>query len=354
MIEEEDLRAAFARHESLTPDAGPLRLAIDRVATRRRRRRNGIRAGAAALVVLAGLTIGVPLMRQPAEGVPVDLIGGGGRSSAPATTDPLPAGAWNLLLIGIDGARADSITIVHIPADRSRPYLVSVPRDIVVPIPGHGEGKINRSFEYGGGAKSLAEGGTATAQAVSKLTGTKIDSTAVVTYAGLRSAVDALGGVEICLSQKVKSVHTHRTYPAGCSRYAARDTQDLLRQRYGLTDGATDRERNMQRFLAGMVRAIAADKVTDDPAKALKLLNAVGGGLVMDLGGASPATLAELPRQLGSTEPVGVTVPFTDYDQPGRNSRGHGPLTDSLFTALREDRLAEWATAHPDRVTVQR
>ena len=63
----------------------------------------------------------------------------------------------NVLLLGSDsrisagdpsqwvvGAqRTDAIMIVHIPADRSAAYVVSIPRDSYVDIPGHGKNKIN-------------------------------------------------------------------------------------------------------------------------------------------------------------------------------------------------------------------
>lgn len=52
MIEDE-LRATFARHEMLTPAAGPVRAAIQRTAVRRRRRRLAARAAGVALAVLA-------------------------------------------------------------------------------------------------------------------------------------------------------------------------------------------------------------------------------------------------------------------------------------------------------------
>ena len=53
---EDDLRAAFERHETLTPPTGPLRAAIDRVAAVRRHRLTRRLAGAAvALIAVASL-----------------------------------------------------------------------------------------------------------------------------------------------------------------------------------------------------------------------------------------------------------------------------------------------------------
>ena len=39
--------------------------------------------------------------------------------------------------------------LMHVPADGSRPTLVSFPRDSWVTIPGHGKGKINSAYPDG-------------------------------------------------------------------------------------------------------------------------------------------------------------------------------------------------------------
>ncbi|HEY3006873.1 MAG TPA: LCP family protein, partial [Micromonosporaceae bacterium] len=76
-------------------------------------------------------------------------------------------GAKNILLVGIDTrqswdpsqlSRSDSIIILHIPANHSEGYLVSLPRDSYVSIPAYnngavpyagGKNKINAAFAYG-------------------------------------------------------------------------------------------------------------------------------------------------------------------------------------------------------------
>ncbi|GAA1311835.1 hypothetical protein Psi02_72160 [Planotetraspora silvatica] len=65
--------------------------------------------------------------------------------------------AQNWLVIGADRRpaesgfqRSDSIMIAHIPADRKRIFLIGIPRDSYVPIPGHGTDKINAAYAYGG------------------------------------------------------------------------------------------------------------------------------------------------------------------------------------------------------------
>lgn len=48
--------------------------------------------------------------------------------------------------------RADSVLLVHVPADRGRVYLISLPRDLEVSVPGHGTDKLNAAFLFGAGS----------------------------------------------------------------------------------------------------------------------------------------------------------------------------------------------------------
>ena len=72
--------------------------------------------------------------------------------------------AVNILVLGTDsrtsasdpsqwqeGAqRTDAIMIVQVSGDRKTVSVMSIPRDSWVEIPGHGQGKINAAYSYGG------------------------------------------------------------------------------------------------------------------------------------------------------------------------------------------------------------
>src|SRR5262249_18380697 len=67
----------------------------------------------------------------------------------------------NLLVAGLDGddraraergARSDAIMVLHLDANREKAWLVSIPRDAWVSIPGRGENKINAAYSLGGPA----------------------------------------------------------------------------------------------------------------------------------------------------------------------------------------------------------
>ncbi|NES26045.1 LytR family transcriptional regulator [Micromonospora terminaliae] len=347
---EDDLRAAFARREELTPAVGPVRAAIDRAVVRRRRRRLRLRLAGTALAVvaaaLAGFTAVAP--RQPDT---ADLI------AAPAT--PPPSGALNVLLLGSDAAgpdgsrRADSILLVHLPADRSRLYLVSLPRDLVVPTPGRGTAKLNLSLAAG---KDLAAGYQETRQVVAQLTGVRIDAGAVLTYRATRELTDAVGGVPVCLPTAIRSYHTRRTYPAGCQRLDGAAAVDLLRQRYNMPEGAVDRDRNAARYAAGLLQRVQEQEVLTNPLLLSRLITKVGPDLVTDTGESSLPALVSAAGAAANAEPVAVGLPVrhgTTKELP-YGFRLDPTLAPGFLDALRTDRLGEWTAAHPKQVTTLR
>jgi LCP family protein required for cell wall assembly len=103
-----------------------------------------------------------------------------------------------VLVIGTDHAntderitshRADSILLVRVDPEKHRIAYLSIPRDLKVEIPGHGEGKINAAFQLGGLALA--------AQTVKRFTGLPINHVAVLDFDGFEELIDAIGGITV-------------------------------------------------------------------------------------------------------------------------------------------------------------
>jgi LCP family protein required for cell wall assembly len=105
------------------------------------------------------------------------------------------------------GRRTDTIMLLHVPTD-GRPALISVPRDSVVEIPGHGEERVNAAYAFGGAPLLV--------QTLENETGVAIDDYVEIGFAGFADIVDALGGVEMCLEEPVQDDKAHIDLPAGC------------------------------------------------------------------------------------------------------------------------------------------
>jgi len=106
----------------------------------------------------------------------------------------------NVLLLGVDErsgdvGRSDTIMLLNYNALWGTLHLMSIPRDTRVKLPDHGHQKINAAYAYGG--PELAK------QAVGELTGLYIDYYLKVNFDGFTGVVDALGGVDIDVKQRM-------------------------------------------------------------------------------------------------------------------------------------------------------
>ncbi|MGN0435346.1 MAG: LCP family protein [Wujia sp.] len=105
---------------------------------------------------------------------------------------------YNILLIGQDSrdkytlGRSDSMIIISINKKTDEIIMTSIMRDIYTTIPGVGNARINAAYAYGG-ADLLID----TIQANFKI---KIDSYVAVNFYSFMNVVDAVGGVEITVS----------------------------------------------------------------------------------------------------------------------------------------------------------
>jgi LCP family protein required for cell wall assembly len=94
---------------------------------------------------------------------------------------------------------ADSINILSIDPATDTTTLIAIPRDLWVEgsprMPANG--KINEVFSLGFAAGGVVEAGTASVEVLSQVTGLKIDHWIALDFAGLRAAVDAVGGVTV-------------------------------------------------------------------------------------------------------------------------------------------------------------
>lgn len=122
-----------------------------------------------------------------------------------------PFSATNVLVLGSDqrpqgthegGAstsgpsRSDVILLMRLGGGKQA--RLSIPRDTVVDIPGHGRSKINAAFAYGGPALAI--------RTVENLTGVQINHVVQVSFTNFPKLIDAMGGIDYtggCVFSKI-------------------------------------------------------------------------------------------------------------------------------------------------------
>jgi LCP family protein required for cell wall assembly len=323
----------------------------------RRRRLPRVLVAAAAVVLLAGGATGLFLERQRAYDQNIQRIPGAfpAELGRPARA---PGRAQNWLLVGSDrltdqtttgrdaaeslwryGAqRADTIMLVHLPADRRRAYLVSFPRDAWVPIPGHGNAKVNAAFSFGGPPLLVAT--------VEQLTGVRVDHVAVLDFEGFRSMTDALGGVEVRVARTVRDPARKVDWPAGTHHLDGARALDFVRQRHNLPGGDLGRIKRQQAFLRALAGRVVDRGTLANPLKLNAFLVASTKAVSMDesLTISRLRSLALRFRSLRAGDLVFLTAPVAGTGTEGRQSvvyldRAKG---QRLYRALRADAVEDY------------
>ncbi|MEU9555362.1 LCP family protein [Streptomyces fumanus] len=270
----------------------------------------------------------------------------------------LVRGAQNILVIGSDsraGAdnarygrdpgteRSDTAILLHLSAGRHRATAVSLPRDLMVRVPGcrRPDGTrsepaftmFNYAFEVGGSACSI--------RTVEKLTGIRIDHHVVVDFHGFKRVVDAVDGVEVCLRRPVADKAAKLNLPAGRVTLNGEQALGYVRARKSLGDGSdTERMERQQRFLGALVNKVRGNDVLLNPVKLYPVLNAATSSLTTDPGLASLRDLYALVRGLRDipTERVQfLTVPREAWAGNPNRDQLKEPDARELFARLRTD-----------------
>lgn len=340
--------------------------------TERRRR---LIAAVLALVLVAGVVVAVFSFTRPSSESQAPVVTEAATpSETPTETAPAPAPAappppepiadlppvpMNILLIGSDtrgnarelaahtaatGAssdhRADTLMLVHVPADRRTFYVVSLMRDLWVDIPGYGGAKINTSLEVGG--IDLAT------RTVESLLGTRIDHTVMMDFHGFKLLTDGLGGVDVNVTTPFQSTHeTRHVFHAGVNHLDGQAAMEFVRERYAFVDGDYQRVRNQQTFLRALLAKLTSGGALNDVTAVRALVDFAGGHLTVDQG-FDPVSVAILAYALRNVDPHAagfVTVPTAGVGTIGGASvvlPDYGGIS-ALAAALREGRIAEYA-----------
>ncbi|OCC09960.1 LCP family protein [Streptomyces sp. PTY087I2] len=272
---------------------------------------------------------------------------------------PVVMDAQNILLIGSDSRagdnrkygrddggsqRSDTTILLHLAADRKSATAVSIPRDLMVEVPGcrtADDKKTREQFTQFNAAFEL--GGTAcTIRTVERMTGIRIDHHMVVDFNGFKDMVDAVDGVEICLKEPIDDKDAHLELPAGRQKLNGEQALGYVRARKSLGNGSdTERMERQQQFLGALVNKMQSNGVLLNPTRLYPVLDAATKSLTTDPGLDSLRDLYDLVRGMRDvpTEQVQfLTVPRQPYRNDPNRDELVEPDAGDLFKQLREDK----------------
>ncbi len=220
----------------------------------------------------------------------------------------------------------DSIMLLSIDTKNNKAFMMSIPRDLWVHIPGYGYQKINDAYVVGKtnnfSAPGYPNGGMGELeQVVSQDFGVPIDYYALIDYAAIRDAVNDVGGINIdiqsCDSRGLYD--PNRDYATGgplvnlsngWHHLDGEQALDLARARgdpspYGIAYGfcASDftRTANQRKMLVALKSKATGIGVLANPAKLSSLFNTVGNHVKTDLNLSDIHRLYDLTKNIKSS-----------------------------------------------------
>lgn len=274
------------------------------------------------------------------EGTPVNFLVLGSDSRISAGD----ASQWQ-----VGAQRTDAIMVVHLSGDRQSAIVMSIPRDSWVPIPGHGENKVNAAFSFGGPSLMI--------QTVEEITGIPIDHFVVSDFESFATITDELGGVDLNLPNGLQGTTRDGRavdLPPGNHRLDGEEALMYARDRTNVPGGDFGRVQRQQNWMRALMSAAIREGALTNPVRALGLAETVAETLTVDesLSITGMAQLALSARDIRPGDVTFLTAPYvgTGWSPDGRQSivELDWPAFEELSLAISEDRAAEYLEENPD------
>jgi len=223
---------------------------------------------------------------------------------------------------GHQGANlTDSIMILSIDTKNNTAFMLSVPRDLWVNIPGYGHHKINEAYNdgvnesfsepgYPDGGMGLLE------QIIGVNFGININYYSLINYNAFRQAVDAVGGITVTIASSdprglydpniakvdggpLKLSNGAQTLNGKTALNLARARGDNYRA-YGFPASDFDRTNNQRIMLVALKSKMFSSGVITNPVRLNSLMDALGANVKTDLKLSEVRRLTDLGNKVGN------------------------------------------------------
>ncbi len=250
-----------------------------------------------------------------------------------------------------EGKRTDTMIVARVDPGSGQINLLSIPRDLYVPLDGGGEGRINSSFNGEGGEERLVN-------TIESYFGIEINHYAEVNFVGFQDIVEGLGGVPIWFDDPMRDAGSGLNVPnAGCQILDGYQALAFTRGRHveyfrdgsWHLDGTGDlgRSSRQQYFIRRVADTVLQKINIADLGTLDNVLTIAGDNLTID-GGAEIGSLVSLARAFGSVsgeQIIGHALPVYDF----RTAEGAAVL--GLERELAEPTIAIFRGEEPTAVT---
>jgi LCP family protein required for cell wall assembly len=225
-----------------------------------------------------------------------------------------------------EGRRTDTIMLLH--TGRGPNLLLSIPRDSIVEVPGHGTTKINAAYAYGG-PELLVE-------TIEGSTGIRVDSYVEIGFAGFVNVVDAVGGIEICPEKAMKDPLAKLDVEAGCQEADGPTALGYARSRKISTLGDIDRAQRQREVVSAVGSKAASPWSVLNPVRYAGLANAGADSIRLgeSTGPFDTVRFAWAMTRVSGDKGMTCGVPIADLAVNWDSQRA-----PRMFELIREDRV---------------
>jgi len=235
----------------------------------------------------------------------------------------------NVLVMGVDQReqeqgpwRTDTMLVLTIDPVTMSGGMLSIPRDLWVPIPGYEEGRINTAhylgdiYDYPGGGPALA------AKTVQYNLGVPIHHYARLNFTAFERLVDLIGGIDIYVEEEISDpTYPDEAYgydplyiPAGRQHFNGEMALKYARTRHSVGGDFDRAERQQQVLMAVFEQVTRLDLLPQLAPRAPELWKTLQGAVVTDLTMDQSIALAQLASQVAS-ENIRYVVIDENYTQ---------------------------------------
>jgi len=202
----------------------------------------------------------------------------------------------NILLMGSDQregdpspSRTDTMILSSIDPISNTVSMLSIPRDLWVPIPGYGEDRINAAYVYGelnkypGGGPALAK------RTVQYNLGVPVHYYVWVNFDGFKKIIDDIGGIDVDVPRDIVDDHyptddykTEKLYiPAGMQHMNGDLALKYARERHDSSD--IDRAQRQQQVIMAVRSKVLSAKIIFSLDRLPSMLSTMGSSIKTDM-----------------------------------------------------------------------
>ncbi|WP_193614994.1 LCP family protein [Nocardioides lijunqiniae] len=219
----------------------------------------------------------------------------------------------------------DTIMLLH--TGDGPDVLLSIPRDSIVDMPGHGSSKINSAYARGG-AQLLV-------QTIEGETGIRIDEYVEIGLGGVAGVVDSVGGIEVCPKQRINDKLAGLRIKKGCQEVDGKVALAYSRSRKQSPLGDLERVQRQREVVAAIGDKVLSPWSVVNPVRWWRLNNAVPGffGFGEDTSTLDAGRWALAMTKVGGKDGRTCTMPVTD----GSANNWDRDRAEPIFRAFIED-----------------